>query len=216
MIADPTAVAAPPNTPKPTDKKVAGAASKGLQKTSQAMTDAGNKTLERAEAQTAEGPKMYHDGGVVDGDDQHILAEKGETVLPNHDKGKALDLAVEHLKGMSDGMSTKAKKKDKVEPMSKEKHEAKHETKKDEKKKAHGFHARKVNGGWHIHHHDESGKPIEGAEHVAADMDGLHDHMEDHFGEPNQGEPEADAGQHGVPEPQASAAGLPPMPGQGV
>jgi hypothetical protein len=98
---------------------------------------------------------------------------------------------------------------------SKKKSEPKKE--KEEKKKAHGFHAKKVKGGWHVQHHDEEGKPIAGDEHMIADMDGMHDHMEDHFGEPNHGEAEADAGQHGVPEPHASEAGLPPMPeGQGA
>lgn len=112
---------------------------------------------------------------------------------------------MEHLSGMKDALETKKKK---VAP--------KHEAHKEETKKAHGFHAKKVKGGWHVHHHDEEDKPIKGAEHVMPDMDAMHDHMESQFGEPNEGEPQADAGQHGVPEAMAQSAGLPPMPGQGA
>lgn len=59
---------------------------------------------------------------------------------------------------------------------------------KDVKSKAHGFHARKVKGGWHVQHHDETNAPVQGEEHVLPDTDALHDHIEEHFGEPNQGE----------------------------
>lgn len=105
------------------------------------------------------------------------------------------------MKGFVDGMG---KKKKPVAPM----HE-KSKGKSEEKKKAHGFHAKKVNGGWHVQHHDEAGKPIEGAEHVMPDDDAMREHFEDHFAEPNEGEPQADAGMHGVPDAQAGPAGLP-------
>lgn len=43
----------------------------------------------------------------------------------------------------------------------------------------------------------------------AGDHDQLMDHMMDHTSNMNHGEAEADQGQHGVPPPQAAAAGLP-------
>jgi len=70
-----------------------------------------------------------------------------------------------------------------------EKPVAKHE----EKKKVHGMHLRKLKGGYHVRHHDESDAPIEGAEHLIADTDGLHGHIEEHLGEPNHDEEAEDA-----------------------
>lgn len=64
----------------------------------------------------------------------------------------------------------------------------KKEPEKGAKKKPQGFKARKVQGGWHLQHHDEEDVPIKGAEHVLSNTDALHDHIEQHFGEPNQDE----------------------------
>lgn len=65
----------------------------------------------------------------------------------------------------------------------------------------------------HVHHEG----PHKDVKHAAADLDAVHDSMQDHLGMPNAGEAEAEAGQHGVPAPQAAAAGLPApiVPGVG-
>lgn len=70
----------------------------------------------------------------------------------------------------------------------------------------------------HIEHMSDGSMTVrhqkdDGTEHssAVADMDQLHDNLEEHLGSPNPGEQEADAGQHGVPPPEAAAAGLPPM-----
>ena len=60
------------------------------------------------------------------------------------------------------------------------------------------------------HHHHEG--PHKNVRHAAMNLDHVHDSLQDHLGVPNEGEVEANAGVHGVPAPQASAAGL-PMPG---
>ena len=64
----------------------------------------------------------------------------------------------------------------------------------------------------HTVHHVHSEGPHKDIKHAVHNLDGVHDSFQDHLGVPNPGEAEADAGQHGVPAPQAGAAGL-PMPG---
>lgn len=70
----------------------------------------------------------------------------------------------------------------------------------------------------HIEHHKDGSHTVkhvmeDGSEHpasgAAANLDEVHDRLQDAIGEPNEGESAAEAGVHGVPEPQASAAGLP-------
>jgi len=83
----------------------------------------------------------------------------------------------------------------------------------DKRKKhpVHGHHTRTTVD----HHHDGSHtktKHFEDGHSEASahgDIDSLHDGIQEDHGAPNPGEAEADAGQHGVPEPQASTAGLP-------
>lgn len=86
-----------------------------------------------------------------------------------------------------------------------------------EKKHAHhGFHTTTIrhhsDGSATVHHQHHEGAHKD-VEHAAADLDGVHDSLQDHLGVSNVGAAAADAGQHGVPEPQASAAGLPPGTG---
>lgn len=69
------------------------------------------------------------------------------------------------------------------------------------------------------HHHSEG--PHKNVKHAVQSLDHLHDSLQDHLGMPNPGEAEADGGQHGIPEAQATPAGIPaappsPNPGQGV
>ena len=86
----------------------------------------------------------------------------------------------------------------------------------EEKKKkhaGHGFthsHIEHHKDGSHTVHHVHEDGPHADVKHAAADLDGVHDSMEDHMGTPNPGEAEANAGDHGVPAPQAGPAGLPP------
>lgn len=60
-----------------------------------------------------------------------------------------------------------------------------------------------------VHHVHESGDPKMDVKHAVADTDGIHDSIEDHLAQPNEGDQAAEAGQHGVPDAQAGAAGLP-------
>lgn len=83
-------------------------------------------------------------------------------------------------------------------------------------KKKHAGHGYKHT---HIIHHDDGSHTVhhdheEGAhkDYAVASLDHVHDGLQDHLGVPNPGEAAADAGQHGVGEPAASAAGL-PLPG---
>ena len=73
--------------------------------------------------------------------------------------------------------------------------------------------------GSHTVHHVHHEGPHKDVKHAVADLDGMHDSMQDHLGQPNPGAAQADAGDHGVPAPQAQAAGLPAaagMPGAGA
>lgn len=90
--------------------------------------------------------------------------------------------------------------------------------------KKHKFH--KTTGQLHkdgsvtVEHHHKDGAHLN-VKHAAPSLDHLHDSMQEHLGTPNPGEAEADAGQHGIPEAQATPAGIPaappsPNPGQGV
>lgn len=68
-----------------------------------------------------------------------------------------------------------------------------------------------------IEHHDDGSHTMhrhhsDGTKHSSAhhNLDGVHDALQDHLGEVNPGEAAANQGDHGVLEPQASAAALPP------
>jgi hypothetical protein len=61
------------------------------------------------------------------------------------------------------------------------------------------------------HHHSEG--PHKNVKHAVQSLDHLHDSMQANLGAPNPGEPEADMGQHGVPQAQAAPAGIPMAPG---
>ena len=147
-------------------------------------------------------PPAYHKGGKIKKDgEQKIEAEKGETILPNDDKEKALNLAVEHLKGMGDGISRKSKGK-KKEAAKKE--EPKHEEHKVAAKKhgkrhgeVHTITTKMADDGTFMmtnqHHPMEDGAMVPDTTHTSPDMDGVHDHMEEHMGTPNPGEAEASA-----------------------
>lgn len=79
-------------------------------------------------------------------------------------------------------------------------------------KKKHKFthtHAEHHKDGSITVHHVHKDGPEHDVKHAAASLDHLHDSLQDHLGEPNPGEAEANAGQHGVPEPMAAQAGLP-------
>lgn len=89
-----------------------------------------------------------------------------------------------------------------------------------EKKKhaGHGFthtHMEHHHDGSHTVHHVHEDGPHKDVKHAVANLDGAHDSMQDNMGTPNPGEAQADAGDHGVPAPQASAAGL-SAPGSGA
>ncbi len=146
----------------------------------------------------------YHKGGKIKKDGvQTINAEKGETVLPNQDKDKAVKLAMDHLHGMKEGLSAGKKKK------SEAKSEHKHEAPKHEKRhgKVHHVGVKKVDDGSFVmtnqHHPMEDGSNIADTMHTSPDMDGVIEHMQEHMGTPNPGEAEAEA-------PAAPAAGAGP------
>jgi hypothetical protein len=85
---------------------------------------------------------------------------------------------------------------------------------KEKKKKhaGHGFRHTNVEhlkDGSHIVHHVHEDGPEHDVKHSAASLDHLHDSIQDHLGSQNTGESAADAGDHGVPQEQAQAAGLP-------
>lgn len=87
----------------------------------------------------------------------------------------------------------------------------------DKHKKKHAGHGIKrvsvehhKDGSHTVHHQHEDG-PEHDVKHAAADLNAVHDSMEDNLGSPNPGEPQANAGEHGVPAEQAGPAGL-PMP----
>jgi hypothetical protein len=64
-------------------------------------------------------PTKFHKGGKIKKDGvQTIAAEKGETVLPNKNPKRVMELAMKHLDGMKDGMEAGKKKsaKKKEEP----------------------------------------------------------------------------------------------------
>jgi hypothetical protein len=200
----PSSTAAPKQTTKPATMKESSDLGKDLRwnaEQGQHMRD----TLHQ------EGIHVYHDGGKIKKDGaQIIVAEKGETVLPN-DKKKAKELAMDHLEGLKAGIAEGKKKKAGAKPHKEEKHEKKVATKRHGK--VHKMHVEVADDGsfvmHHMHHPMEDGTPVADTTHTAQDMDQLHDHMEEHLGQPAQGEAEADAGQHGVPDEMASQAGLP-------
>ena len=199
---DKPAASPAPAAPKPSAaKRLATGVSQGLKEVSREADDTA-KGIQWREQQQRETTPQYHKGGKIKKDgEQKIVAEKGETVLPNEDKEKALNLAVEHLKGMGDGMSRKSKGK-KKEAAKKE--EPKHEEHKVAAKK-HGKRHGKVHtvttkmaddGTFMMtnqHHPMEDGAMVPDTTHTSPDMDGVHDHMEEHMGTPNPGEAEASA-----------------------
>jgi hypothetical protein len=127
----------------------------------------------------------FHKGGKIKKDGEQVVnAEKGETVLPNKGKKRAMELAMKHLDGMKDGMEHAAKKH--VKPMHK---------KHGKVKKMH-VHVNDDNtfSMTHEHHPNEDGSQNPDTTHSAQDMDGLLDHVQDHLGTPNPGEAEANAG----------------------
>jgi hypothetical protein len=80
------------------------------------------------------------------------------------------------------------------------------------KKEIKEMHIRKSHDGRHIvkHVHKHPSHPDE--EHIMEHGDQLHDHIAQHMTEPNLGEMEAEAGQHGLSDGQAAAAGIPAAP----
>jgi hypothetical protein len=83
------------------------------------------------------------------------------------------------------------------------------------KKKGHKFHRVHIehhHDGSHTAHYSHEDGASQDKKHAVGDLDSLHDSIEDHVGQPNDGEAEADGGDHGIPEPMASQAGLPPSP----
>ena len=197
----PAASAAPAAAPKPTfAKRLTTGLSKGLADASKEASDTAQGIKWRQEQSDA--VPHYHKGGKIKKDgEQKIIAEKGETVLPNEDKEKALNLAVEHLKGMGDGMSRKSKgKKKEVAKKEEPKHEEhKVAAKKHGKRhgKVHTVTTKMADDGTFMmtnqHHPMEDGAMVPDTTHTSPDMDGVHDHMEEHMGTPNPGEAEASA-----------------------
>jgi hypothetical protein len=203
---------APPVKAKPAPVAAAPVAPK--QKTAGEDIAAGLKAKSDAIKEYNDATPKYHKGGKIEKDGKQVInAEKGETVLPNHDSERAKELAVKHLEGMADAM-----KKD--EKDSKHKHKGRKKGRvTDSHVKHHPNGSKTVK---HIHdmsHPDNEGMPSMSGDdetvHAVENMDGVHDSLEEHAGEPNPGEPEADAGQHGVPSDMAQKAGL-PMPAQGA
>lgn len=59
------------------------------------------------------------------------------------------------------------------------------------------------------HKHEDGSMSSESSAHQ--DLDGVHDMLHDHLNTPTDGDHELDNGIHGIPQEQASAAGI-PMP----
>lgn len=97
--------------------------------------------------------------------------------------------------------------KEKSEKSEKSEHSASKGSKSS--KKAHGMHIRKLQGGFHVQHHDAKGMPMEGQEHMIPDMSALQSHIQDNM----QGDGEPQQAQAAPPDaaPQAAPQGGAPQ-----
>lgn len=112
-----------------------------------------------------------------------------------------MELVMDHMKGMVDGLKT-GEKKEKVPPMHEETHTRKHHPFKRTVTVHHSH-------GGHSTTHEHDTDPTKDVSYASDHLDGVLSGMQENVGTPNEGEPQADAGQHGVPEEIAEKAGLP-------